>query len=193
MEAKFNQEKILFELANDNKLALEEIFNYYYPRLYNFSKAFLKLENGIDDILQEVFLKIWKNRKNIKTSQTFNSYIFTITQNLLLNELRSRLNSQKVRGEILKASVAKEYLYFEKVEYNELKEKVEEFMNDLPPRQKEIFQLSRIEGLSHKEIAEKFNITTKTVEYHIGQSISFLKKRLKSVGLISLLYLYLFL
>jgi RNA polymerase sigma-70 factor (ECF subfamily) len=59
MKPELNLEEILSELANDNQLALEELFNYYYPRLYNFSKAFLKLEDGIDDILQEVFVKIW--------------------------------------------------------------------------------------------------------------------------------------
>ncbi len=193
MIPEFNKEEVLSELLNDNKIALEKVFNYYYPRLYNFSKSFLKLEEGIDDILQEVFIKIWQNRKNIKTFETFNSYIFTITRNLLLNELRSRLSNQKIRDNILKASLAEEYLPFEKLDYLELKEKIEEIIEELPSKQKEIFKLSRIEGLSHKEIAEELNISTKTVEYHITQSISVLKAKLESFGLISLLYLYLFL
>ncbi|WP_159523537.1 RNA polymerase sigma-70 factor [Sunxiuqinia indica] len=189
----FNHEKVIAELARDSQLALEELFNHYYPRLFHFSKAYLKFDDGIDDILQEVFLKIWRNRKNIKNSSTFNSYIFTITQNLLLNELRSRLNNQKMKDQLFKVSVAEEFLFAEKVEYDDLKNKIEEFIQELPSRQKEIFKLSRMEGLSNKEIAEKLRISTKTVEYHIGQSISILKKRLKSSGLISLLYIHLFL
>lgn len=192
MKTTFNQDKIIAELANDNQSAIEDLFNHYYPRLYNFSKSFLKFDEGIDDILQEVFLKIWRNRKNIKSSDTLNSYIFTITKNLLLNELRSRLSNQKMKENLFKVSVAEEYLPFEKIEYEELKKKIAEFIEELPDKQKEIFKMSRNEGLSHKEIAEKMGVSTKTVEYHINQSIKHLKNRLKSSGMISLLYIHFF-
>lgn len=192
MKPELNLEEILSELANDNQLAMEKLFNYYYPRLHNFSRAFLKLEDGIDDILQEVFLKIWRNRHNIRTSNTFNSYIFTITRNLLLNELRSRLNNQKIRDQLYQASVAKEYLLSGNTEFDELKEKIESIIDELPARQRDIFKLSRYDGLSHKEIAEKLNITTKTVEYHISHAITYIKGKLEAFGLISLLYFYLF-
>jgi RNA polymerase sigma-70 factor, ECF subfamily len=192
MTTGFNQEKVLEELSRNNKKALEQLFTFYYPRLYGFSKSFLKLEEGIDDILQEVFLKIWENRKNIKTPDTFNSYIFTITRNRLLNELRSRLNDKKLKDKIKNLSVAEELISFELADYTELKEKMDLLVGELPERQREVFRLSRVEGLSYKEIGEKLNISEKTIEYHIHQSISFLKKRLKSLGLISLLYFYLF-
>ena len=193
MNSDFNQGHVLKELAKGNQQALETLFDYFYPRLYSFSQSFLKIEDGIDDILQEVFLKIWNNRENIKTSDTFNSYIFTITRNLLLNELRSRLNDQKKRESIFQLSVAGEYLSFEKVEYEELKEKLETIIDELPENQRIIFKLSRNEGLSHKEIAEKLSISTKTVEYHITQSINIIKSRLEAFGLLSILYFYLFL
>ncbi|MGQ8334944.1 RNA polymerase sigma-70 factor [Sunxiuqinia sp. A32] len=193
MEKLFKQEEILANLMSNDKTALEDLFNYYYPRLFRFSKTFLKFDDGIDDILQEVFIKIWDNRQNIKTNTSFNSYIFTITQNLLLNELRRRLNNQKIKDQILRASIAQEYHSFESFEYEELRVKTVEFIEELPVKQKEIFKLSRVEGLSHKEIAERLNISTKTVEYHIGQAISQLRKKYRTVGLISALYLYLFL
>ncbi len=192
MKHELNLEEILSRLADDNHAAMEELFNYYYPRLYNFSKAFLKLEDGIDDILQEVFVKIWKNRRNIENSYTFESYIFTITRNQLLNELRSRLNNQKTRDRIFQSAVGSEYLSFETAEFDELTKKVELLIEELPARQKEVFKLSRIEGLSHKEIAEKLNITAKTVEYHITQAITYIKGKLEAFGLVSLLYFYLF-
>ncbi len=192
MADKMNLNRIVLELSKDNDSSFEELFNYYYPRLFNFSKSFLKIEDGIDDILQEVFVKIWRNRKNIKSPDTFNSYIFTVTRNLLLNELRSRLNNQNIKEEVGRLSVAPEYSLLEQIEFQDLKEKVDNIVNELPGRQKEIFVLSRTEGLSHKEIAEKLKISTKTVEYHIALSVKFLKGRLQDLGLVSLLYFYLF-
>jgi RNA polymerase sigma-70 factor, ECF subfamily len=193
MENKAKLEKILRQLFNDDKTALEELFNYFYPRLYNFSKAFLKLEEGIDDILQEVFLKIWVNRRNINSADTFNSYIFTITRNLLLNELRSRLNEQKTRDKIFRLSVAEEFLLSEQIEYQEMKEKVDQMVATLPERQREVFLLSRKEGLSYKEIATKLDIAEKTVEYHISQAIGVIKKKMRDMGLLGMLYFYFFL
>lgn len=192
MAEKMNLNRIVLELSKDNDSSFEDLFNYYYPRLFNFAKSFLKIEDGIDDILQEVFVKIWRNRKNIKSPDTFNSYIFTVTRNLLLNELRSRLNKQNIKEEVGRLSVAPEYSLLEQIEYRDLKEKADNIVNELPGRQKEIFVLSRTEGLSHKEIAGKLKISTKTVEYHIALSVKFLRCRFQDIGLVSLLYLYLF-
>lgn len=192
MENKLKLDRILQQLAHDDKAALQELFTYFYPRLYNFSRSFLKLEEGIDDILQEVFIRIWENRRNIKTPETFNAYIFTITRNLLLNELRSRLNNEKAKAKIFKKSVAGEYLLSDQIEFDELKEQVDQMVDGLPEKQREVFLLSRKEGLSYKEIATKLGIAEKTVEYHISQAIGILKKKLKKLGLLGMLYFWFF-
>ena len=191
MKVTFELDIVLLQLAESNPAAIEELYNFYYPRLYNFSKSFLKLDDGIDDILQEVFIRIWQNRNKINTSETFNSFIFTITRNLLLNELRSRFSNQKMKEKVGKLAVPIEYSFIEQSEYHDLKEKVDRSINELPVRQKEIFTLSRINGFSHKEIAEKLNITTKTVEFHIAKSIVLLRKRLLNFELASVLFFYL--
>jgi RNA polymerase sigma-70 factor (ECF subfamily) len=178
MNEKSSLDKILRELAKDQEPSLEELFNRYYPRLFDFSKSFLKLEQGIDDIIQEVFIRIWQNRKNIKDPTTFNSYIFTITRNLLLNELRSRLNHKNLKDEVRKLSMAQEYAGFDHVQYKDLRNRVSELIEELPQRQKEIFVLSRTEGFSHKEIAGKLQISTKTVEYHISLAIKHIKQKI---------------
>jgi RNA polymerase sigma-70 factor (ECF subfamily) len=188
MNIRFNLDKTLTELSKDQESSLEYLYEYYYPRLYEFSRTFLKVEQGIDDILQEVFIRIWQNRRKIKDPASFNSYIFTITRNLLLNELRRRLNHGSLKEEIRKLSTAKEYENFDQAQYSDLKTRVDELIAALPERQKEIFVLSRKEGLSHKEIAGKLQITTKTVEYHISLALKFLKSRL-STGILLLLIL----
>lgn len=184
---------MLAGLSNDDKSSLETLFNHFYPRLYHFSRSFLKIDDGIDDILQEVFLKIWMNRRKITKPETFNAYIFTITRNLLLNEIRNRLNSQKAREKLLEKSVAEEFLLSKQIEYQELESMVSQIVAGLPDRQREVFTLSRSEGLSHREIAHKLQIAEKTVEYHISQVIHQLRKRLGQLGISSLLYMALFL
>jgi len=178
MNERFKLEKVLTGLSEEQESSLEELFNYYYPRLYDFSKSFLKLEQGIDDILQEVFIRIWHNRKKISDPGTFNSFIFTITRNLLLNELRSRLNQNNLKEEIRRLSIAQEYTNSGEPDYNDFKNRIDQIISELPERQKEVFILSRTEGLSHKEIARKLEITTKTVEYHISLAIKSLKVKL---------------
>lgn len=183
MKKFFELDNVLLQLADENPTALEDLYDFYYPRLYNFSKTFLKLEDGIDDILQEVFIKIWQNRKSIKTTATFTAFIFTITRNLLLNELRSRLNNQKIKDKVSKLAIPIEYSFVEQSEYLDLKEKVDRAIDDLPTRQKEIFTLSRIQGYSHKEIAEKLHITSKAVEFHIAKAIVLIRRKLLNLEL----------
>jgi RNA polymerase sigma-70 factor (ECF subfamily) len=78
----------------------------------------------------------------------------------------------------------------EQSEFHDLKEKVDKAINELPVRQKEIFTLSRINGYSHKEIAESLHITTKAVEFHIAKAIALLKKKLFYIELVSVLFLF---
>ena len=138
-------------------------------------------------------MRIYQNRKNIKSTETFQSYIFTITRNLLLNELRSRLHEHKAKEKIYRESVAREYLLSEKIEFLELQEKLEQIIETLPDRRREIYLLSRKKGLSHKEIAVKLDLSEKTVEYHITQSLSEIKKKMREIGLLAMLYFYFFL
>jgi RNA polymerase sigma-70 factor, ECF subfamily len=181
MKKDFDLEMALHHLAEGNPFGIEEIYCFYYPKLYRFSKKLLKLEAGIDDIIQEVFLKIWQNRNHIKSADTFNAFIFTITRNLLLNELRNRLNNQKMRDKIGKLSVSTEYSLVEEEEYYDIKRIVDQAINELPSRQKEIFRLSRDQGLSYKEIAHILHITPKTVEFHISKSIVLMRRKLFSL------------
>ena len=95
-----------------------------------------------------------------------------------MNELRSRLNHKNLKDEVRKLSIAQEYAGFDHVQYKDLKNRVSELIEELPERQKEIFVLSRTEGFSHKEIASKLQITTKTVEYHISLAIKYIKPKI---------------
>jgi len=188
-----NTEEIIRRLKKDDKSAVDELFSYYYPRLYSFSKSILKIENDIDDILQEVFVKLWLNRTKIGNAETFNSYIFTITKNEVLNLIRSKLKDHTFKDELYLRSVAEEYQTQNQLEFDEIKNGIDQIVAGLPEKRQQVFVLSRTDGLSNKEIAQQLNISEKTVEDHITHAIKHIKSSMKDMGIISLLYYYLFL
>ncbi|NEW83887.1 MAG: RNA polymerase sigma-70 factor [Mariniphaga sp.] len=188
-----NIAEIIRRLKKDDKSAVDELFSYYYPRLYHFSKSILKIENDIDDILQEVFVKIWLNRQKIGNVETFHSYIFTITKNEVLNLIRSNMKDHTFKDELYLRSVAEEYQTQNQLEYDEIKSGIDHIVSSLTEKRQQVFLLSRTEGLSNKEIAQQLNISEKTVEDHITHAIKHIKSCLREMGMISLLYFYLFL
>ncbi len=185
-------EDIIIRLKKEDKSALDELFNYYYPRLYHFSKSILKIENEIDDVLQEVFVKIWLNRQKIGNPETFNAYIFTITKNELLNLIRNNLRDQAFRDKLFLHSVAEEYQQQSELEFDEIRSGVDKIVAKLSEKRQQVFVLSRNEGLSNKEIAHQLNISKKTVEDHITHAIKQIKNSMKEMGILSLLYCYIF-
>ena len=186
-------EEIIRRLKKDDKSAVDLLFGYYYPRLYHFSRLILKIETDIDDILQEVFVKIWLNRQRIGKAETFNAWIFTITKNEVLNLIREKLRDQTFRDELFLRAVAEEYHAPIPVEFDEIKAGIDKIVAALPEKRQQVFILSRTEGFSNKEIALQLNISEKTVEDHITHAIKQIKLSLKEMGILSSLYFYLFL
>jgi len=187
-----NLEKILADLANNDKHAFDELYRLYYPKLHIYTKSFLKIDNGIDDILQEVFVKVWMNRQNIKKVETYNAFLYTITKNTLLNEIRSRLKSEEFRTDLFYKSVATEFVTQQAVEYADIKNQIDQLVLQLPEKRRKIYLMSREEGKSNVEIATELGISIKTVEDHMTHSLRFLRDRLKSLGLIFTLFYHLF-
>ena len=188
----YETEEIIRRLKNEDKSAVDELFGYYYPRLYHFSKSILKIENDIDDILQEVFVKIWLNRHKIGNPETFNAYIFTITKNELLNLIRANIRDQAFRDKLFLRSVAEEYQQQSELEFDEIRSGIARIVERLPEKRQQVFVLSRTEGLSNKEIAQQLNISEKTVEDHITHAIRQIRNSIKEMGILSLLYFHLF-
>ena len=184
---------IVKRLIRDDKKALDEIYTIFYPRLYAFSKSFLKVEDDVNDILQDVFVKIWLHRRNIKNVETFNAYIFTTTKNAIVSYFREKIKIQDFETRLKKRVISEFASSADSFEYDDMKEKADRIIEQLPEKRKEIFKLCREEGLSYKEIAEKLGISIKTVEDHIMHANRFLRKYLKEMDLLVLLYCALFL
>jgi RNA polymerase sigma-70 factor (ECF subfamily) len=120
---------------------------------------FLKHEEDAEEIVQEVFLKIWKSRSKIDVYSSFESFLFTIAYNATMSLLRKRITEAKSR-EYLKSrqQIDTAEQVIDEIQFKELDEKVQSLLQQITPRQKEIYLLSREDGLTHKEIAQKLNI-----------------------------------
>jgi RNA polymerase sigma-70 factor (ECF subfamily) len=184
--------KLIRGLIDDDKKSFDDLYFYYYPKLYAFSKTFLKVEDDINDILQEVFIKTWDNRKKIKDVETFNAWIFTITKNSVVTYFREKIRQKDFESRVRKMAVG-ELVFNDSLEYKDLKERVDQLVEQLPEKRKMIFKLSREKGLSNREIAKKMEISIKTVEDHMLYSLRFLRNNLKDFEVLTLLYISLFL
>lgn len=171
--------------------AFDELYRIYSIRLYRFAFSILKSADDAEEVVQNTFFKIWDQREKIQSSQVLKAYIFTIAYHLIIDLIRSRLKEKKYREVILEKATTN-YDIEESIEFGDLLDRIDTIVKDLPPRKLEIYHLSRVNHLSHNEIAEKLGISTKTVENGITFSMNFIKKRLQENSLAILIYATLF-
>ena len=174
--------------------AFDAIYNMYCHKLHEFVLTYLKQEEDAEEIVQEVFIKIWNSKSKIDVYASFESFLFTIAYNATMSLLRKRVSEFKSREylkSLQKFDAAEQVI--DEIQFKELDDKVQSLLNQLTPRQKEIYLLSREEGLTHKEIAQKLSISESTVNNHLVTILKFLKSHIDSSLAVNVLFLYLFL
>lgn len=158
---------ILVALRDGNLEAFEKVFHSFADRIYYFSMRYLRNQHDAEEIVQEVFLKIWENRHNINVDLSFSGYLFTIARNTVFNQNRKKVNEQAY-VEYVKHALS---LTSNKTEndliYNDIQDIVNKVVEDLPPQRKLVYKMSREKGLSYREIAESLSLSERTVEAHI--------------------------
>ena len=192
-KSKSNTELIKF-LKKGDITAFDAIYNKYCHKLHEFVLRYLKQEEDAEGVVQEVFIKIWKARSKIDIYSSFESYLFTIAYNSSISLLRKRLTETKSRNYLkLLQQVDNANSIIDELQFKELKDRVQSLLKELTPRQNEIYLLSREQGLTHKEIAKKLNISKNTVKNHLVATLKFLKSHIDSNLVVSVLFFCLFL
>lgn len=181
-------------LKTGDMAAFDAIYNKYCHKLHEFVLMFLKQEEDAEEIVQEVFIKIWESRSKIDVYASFESFLFTIAYNATMSLLRKRVSETKSR-EYIKSlqQISSAEQVIGEIQFKELDNKVQSLLQRLTPRQKEIYLLSREDGLTHKEIAQKLNISESTVNNHLVTTIKYLKSHIDSSLTVNILFLCLFL
>ena len=165
--------------ANDLK-ALRHLFDSYYKELVRFSMKIVMNKEISEEIVQDVFIRIWNNRYTLKIEKSVNAYLIASVKNASINYLKSRhARIRFVRledsGDFQEYHSAEDYIITQ-----ELKKVIHEAVQALPPKCKIIFNLSRNAGLSNQDIANQLKISRKTVQTQIGIAIQRIKKALKN-------------
>lgn len=193
MKRDYLNTNLLLQLKDGNMVAFDTVYARYCKRLYGFVLRYIKTETDAEEIVQEVFLKLWMSRSKIDIYSSFESFLFTIAYNTTISLLRKKLNEKKYIDHIESIqNIESADVVINDLQFNELNVKVQQLLNKLTPRQKEIFQLSREEGLTHNEIAKKLNISVNTVKNHMVSTLSFLKSNMDNNLIVSSLFICLF-
>jgi RNA polymerase sigma-70 factor (ECF subfamily) len=187
-----NNKEMIRGLMSDDKSAIDLIYKIYHQRIYSFAFSYLKMTEDAMDIVHEVFMKLWEHRAQIEADGNIESLIFTIARNTILSTFRKKASERKYLDHLTALSITEDSGTEELLDYQFMKEQVDELIDQLPPKRRTIFMISRNEGLANKEIAEKLNISEKTVEDHMTKALAFLRSRMKGLGLFAMLYYYLF-
>lgn len=172
----FSEERsLILRLIGGDEDAFCELYATYKNRLIYFAMRFLKSREYAEDVFQDVFTVVWQSRRFINPDASFSSYLYTIMRNRILNQLRNAANEEKLKESIL--SQALDYTEDTKREVmlNDLKSLISHALQQLTPRQREIFEMSREAQLSHKEIADKLGISINTVQEHISTSLKLIR------------------
>lgn len=172
-----NDALLVAALKFDSHEAFVKIFRRYYADLVHFTARFFSDKSSCEDIVQEAFIKIWTNRKKLETDTTIRSYLISLVQNLALNELRHRkvkMSYQDMNHEIILSLSPDEHMFF-----SELSDAYETALAKLDPEVRETLLLSRYEKLKYQEIAQRLNISVRTVEARISKALKFLQQNLR--------------
>lgn len=174
-----SEEKLLFErIKNGDEKAFELLFHKYYGHLCLYAAKIIGDDTSAEEIVQDLFVKIWEKRQQLIIETSINNYLFRSVKNLCINLIQHNKTKSKHAKNVLSET---ESNFSDDDNYPEidLALKIEESINSLPEKRKEIFRLSRHEGLKYQEIAEKLNISIKTVETQMSLAIKTLRDKLK--------------
>ena len=184
--------QLIKRLHKDDIFAFNELYRKYSPKVFNFTIKHLEHENDVKDLMQELFVTIWNKRKDINEHLSFNSYIFTISLNLIRKHFRKKVKDRNIINkwaeDTEQYSTETSYL----AEYNNLELISNRIIAELPHKRRQVFVLSRQKGLSNKEIAIKLNLKKKTVENHLNLALKYFRKKYSSRSFLFSLFLIFF-
>ncbi len=178
--AKNEEKKWLQALIKGDEKAFEFIFRFYYEPLLDYSTGILKDETEAEEIVQELFLKLWRDRQKLLIKTTLQAYFYRSVYHACLNRIRNKNQWSKYRQYALQQNHP-EVPADERLRYAETSRMVFDILERMPERRRTIFKMSRFQGMPYKEIADKLSLSVKTVEANISKALQLFRKNLKAL------------
>lgn len=172
--------RLIALLREGDPLSFEILFQKYYVRFYNFVFNLTKNSQAAEDIIQNVFMKIWINRASLRPDQSIHNYIYVLSKREMLNHIRDRKAYVQVERLVM-AEQPSEEVTDQSMSLKELDERIRRFIADMPEQRRKVFLLSRYRGLTNKEIAEMMGLSVRTVDRHINLALTSLKKEFMNI------------
>lgn len=184
------EKELVQKLIEGDSFAFEVLFYKYRNKVKGFAVKMVPAQVDPEEIVQEVFVKLWIKKEEVNPEKDFQSYLFSIAKNLILDHLKSAVN----RKLYFVGEHFQQDLLDDEGPDNVLREgaedKLQQLINEIPERRREIFRLSRFEGMSYKQIAERLNISENTVDSQIRNALAFLRKEFRKIVILAFLYFF---
>ena len=180
MKEEINNDRVLVEKLKGGDIAcFELLYSKYSGKLYNYVLSLSKGDFYLaEEIVQNVFVKIWEIRQHISTEGSFNSFVYTVGRNMFLNVVKSRLQEHLYHDYVVDHETALDNSVEKEIEYKMLEEQINRLIEQLPPARRNIYVLSRVKNLPNKEIAALLDISENTVESQLNKATQFMRKNL---------------
>jgi RNA polymerase sigma-70 factor (ECF subfamily) len=173
------EHNLLEKLRNDDTYAFSYIFTAYYANLKKFVFTFTKDPDTSEEIVQDVFLKLWENRGSLMIHSSLRSYLLKSAQNSSLDWLRHRKIMEQHVHDVLDHGILLENDTENYIFLSELEVMINKALSELPVEVFESFRMNRFDGLKYNEIATKLNVSVRTIEVRIGKALAFLRNKLR--------------
>jgi RNA polymerase sigma-70 factor (ECF subfamily) len=174
-----NEKLLLKQVVSGNEEAFAKLFHAYRDKLFSFMYRISGSKEIAEDIVQDVFLKIWLQRENLLNIENFNAFLFRMSQNHVINQLRRRSKETLILLEKQKSGYAIPSTADEQMHYKNIRQLLEKIIEELPTQQKTVYLLSREQSLKQEEIATQMNISVSTVKNHMTQALKTIREKLR--------------
>ena len=176
--ANYDEKALLVMVAAGSRSAFTTLYTAYLDQLYRYTFLFTKSKDEAEEILQEVFIRIWENREKMTGIDSLKDYLFRMTKNKLLDHIRHLQIRQKVLSEIKRTKDVSTASTSDQSAYQEYYRIVQQAIEKLPPKRKLIFRLTIENGLSQDEIAAQLHISKSVVKKQLYSASHFVRKYL---------------
>ena len=179
----FDENELLNKIASDDQYSFTVLFDYYHQYVFTFGRKLTRSDEIAEEIVQDIFLKIWFGRDKLKNIENFGAYLNTLVRNHAFNLLRRVAISDRVTKEMTTSFKDRDVQMEQVLDYRETLKMLDQVVEMLPLQQKTVYRLCHRDGLKYDEAARQMDISPATVHYHMKLALQAIREHFKKNGI----------